>query len=223
MYKAEAIEAAPICDRVMKYMLSVSPTRGRPGADLRTAIGDFLVNAEVLIQNDLAGPPIDEIFELARLTGISQQRMGWVRAVAVKEPTPKTIGAALIKNSLIHFSLATEARIIANTTYVSYQEVEALKSNMNAAFDPMEEIAADEMDQEVYQALVALHASVIFYLVETQRPLPRMLRYRFFETLPSLVLAYKLYSDAGRADELRTENKIVHPAFMRLTGRALSN
>jgi len=32
----------------------------------------------------------------------------------------------------------------------------------------------------------------------------------------------RLYSDAGRADELRAENDVVHPAFMRPTGYALS-
>jgi prophage DNA circulation protein len=87
----------------------------------------------------------------------------------------------------------------------------------------MEEIAADDMAQMTYQSLVGLHAALAFFFAERARPLPRMLRYRFFEALPTLVMAYKLYSNAGRADELRRENKNVHPAFMQLTGRALSN
>jgi prophage DNA circulation protein len=36
------------------------------------------------------------------------------------------------------------------------------------------------------------------------------------------VMAYKLYDDASRCDELRQENKVVHPAFCPPTGRALS-
>lgn len=222
MYKDEAIEAAPICERVLGYMLSVTATRGRMGASLRTAIGDFLVNAAETIQHDECGPPLDRIFELARTTGVSRTQMGWTRAIAARE-SPVTIGATIIKNALIHFALATEARIIANMKFSSRQDVEKLKNDMNAGFEPMEEIAADDMAQQTYQALISLHAAVSYFLIETARPLPRMVGYRFYESLPSLVLAYKLYSDASRADELRTENKIIHPAFMRLTGKALSN
>jgi prophage DNA circulation protein len=35
-------------------------------------------------------------------------------------------------------------------------------------------------------------------------------------------MAYKLYQDASRADEIRAENKTVHPAFAQATGIALS-
>ena len=78
------------------------------------------------------------------------------------------------------------------------------------------------MDQMTFQTLVALHGSVTNHLVTTARPLPRMLNFQFFEPLPSLVMAYKLYDDASRCDELREENKVVHPAFCPMTGQALS-
>jgi prophage DNA circulation protein len=61
------------------------------------------------------------------------------------------------------------------------------------------------------------------HLVQTALPLPRMLQYQFAQILPSLVMAYKLYDDASRADEVRDENKIVHPAFCPLAGEALSS
>jgi prophage DNA circulation protein len=60
-------------------------------------------------------------------------------------------------------------------------------------------------------------------LIATARPLPRMLNFVFFEPLPSLVIAYRLYDDASRCDEVREENKIVHPAFCPQAGQALSN
>ena len=221
MYKEEAREAAPICDRVLGKLLEVAPTRGRSGSNLRTAVGDFLANSEVLIQHDLSGPPLDAIFELARQANVSRAQMKQIRFVAVAE-NPVSLGATLIKNSLINFALATEARILVDTTFVSRQDVDQIKKEMNEGFAPMEEIAADDMDQLVYKALVELHAAVAFYLAEMARPLPRIVQYRFHQTLPSLVVAYKLYSNAGRADEVRAENKIVHPAFMPLVGRALS-
>jgi prophage DNA circulation protein len=113
--------------------------------------------------------------------------------------------------------------IISSMQFTSRQDVDAKKAEMNVAFEDAIEIAADEMAQMTYQRLVSLHAAVTFYLIETARPLPRMVRYRFFSILPSLAVAHKLYYDSSRADQLRVENKVVHPAFMRLIGRALSN
>lgn len=222
MYKADTEEAVPICDRVLNFMLEITATRGRTGADMRTAIGDFLAFAQRLIQSELAGPPLADIFDKAILAGITLAQLDAVRAKAAAE-TPITVGAMLIKNSLINFTLATEGVVLGATKFVSYQDANAMKSRMNDAFAPMEEIAADDMDQMTYQALVRLHAAMTFYLIETARPLPRMLSFQFARPMPTLVMAYRLYADAGRADELRAENKVVHPAFMRPFGAALSN
>jgi len=222
MFRPDAKEAVPICNRVLTYMLALAPTRGRPGSDLRTAVGDFLADAESLIANDQAGPPLDAIFELARVTGLTQPQIESVRLAAVAE-TPKLLGAVLIQNALIRFCLAYECRIIADMAFVSRQDVDNIKNIMMAAFEPSQELAADDMDQAAYMALVQLHAALAFHLDQTARPLPRILTYAFMDVLPTLVLAYRLYADAGRADEVRAENKIVHPAFGLREGNALSS
>jgi prophage DNA circulation protein len=203
-------------------LLTLAPTSGRPGSDLRTAVGDFIANAETLIANDESGPPLDAIFELARVTGLTQPQLESVRFAAVAE-TPKLLGAVLMQNALIYFCVAFECRIIADMTFVSRQDVDAIKAIMIDAFAPAEELAADDMDQAAYMALVQLHAALVFHLDQTARPLPLMLDYAFADVLPTVVLAYRLYSDAGRADELRAENKIVHPAFGLREGKALSS
>jgi prophage DNA circulation protein len=221
MFKIDAKEAAELSERTLKLMLAVSPTKGRAGADLRTAIGDFIAHAETLFYNDEAGQPLDEIFELARLVGITQAQLADVRTTTGEEK-PATVGGALIKNALIHFSLATEGRIIASMAFRSRNDVDKLKNQMNVIFAAMEEIAADDMAQMTYQALINLHAAVTFYLIEMARPLPRMVRYRFNSSQPTLVTAYKLYADAARGDQLRAENKTIHPAFLQMAGVALS-
>jgi prophage DNA circulation protein len=214
--------SVPICNAVFKQLLVLAPTRGRPGSDLRTAVGDFLANVETFLRADIWGPPIDNIFELARLTGVTVYQLEDVRKTAVAL-TPTLLGAVLVQNSIIEFILATESRIIADMAFVSREDVDKIHQLMNDAFWPMQELAADDMDQATFQALIALHASLAFFLAESARPLPRMLDYGFYDTLPTLTIAYKLYSDAGRADEVRAENKIVHPAFSPMAGRGLSN
>jgi prophage DNA circulation protein len=223
LYKDETKEAVPICRRILIFMLEITATRGRTGADFRTAVGQFLTNAPRLIQYDLAGPPLADIFDKSRLANITMAQLDQVRAKALEEH-PVTLGATLIQNALIHFTLATESRILADIIYTNHEDAEAMKLRMNAAFLPMEELAADDMDQVIFNALISLHAAISYFLVETARPLPRMINFQFFSpSLPTLLAAYRLYADAARADELREENKVVHPLFMRPYGRALSN
>ena len=221
MNKTDAEEAATIAQAVMAAILNATPTQGRPGADLRTAVGDFNANALPLIQYDKSGPPLAAIFELTRKGGASLPQLAHVRGVAAGS-APVTLGAVLMKNSLINLTLATEARIIADTTFTSRDAVEAMRDDMNEAFGAMEDIAADDMDSMTYRALIALQAAVTDHLVTTQRPLPVMLNFQFAAPGPTLVFAYRLYDDASRADELREENKVIHPLFARPFGRALS-
>ncbi|MCP1778832.1 MULTISPECIES: hypothetical protein [Bradyrhizobium] len=197
------------------------PAKGRAGSDVRTKINDTRVHAFKLLITDTIGPELDECFDLARQAGTTLKQIEGVRRQLDAEPTA-TLGGMLVKNASVRFCLATMGAIIATVEFVSRQDVAALKSAMVEPFGEAEEIAADDMDSMSYQALIRLHAAITNHLVESARPLPRMLRYEFADILPSLVLAYKLYDDAARCDEVRQENKIVHPAFCPIEGRALS-
>jgi prophage DNA circulation protein len=221
MRKTDAQESVKICTAVLNVLLSTVPTRGRPGSDLRTAVNDFLSNAMVIIQNDQSGPPLADIFAKAKAAGITYPQMDRVRQEAA-EQTPQTLGATIMQGCLIQFALATEGNVIADTTFTSRNDVEAVRQNVNTTFAPMEEIVADNMDQAGYQALIALHAAIVGFLTKTAYPLPQVVNFRFANSMPTLVTAYRLYADAGRADELRAGNDVVHPAFMKPIGIALS-
>jgi prophage DNA circulation protein len=221
MLKADAREATPIMQRAMHTLLGMGVTTGRPGADLRSACGDLIAHAQVLIQSDAIGPPLVNCFDLARKAGFTQIQLSHVRDSVITE-TAVSLGAVLIRNAIIETSLATECRVIADMAFDNREAVDQLKLAMNATFNAVEETAADDMDQMAYQALISLHAALSFHLIETGRPLPRMIRFAFAAPLTTLVMAHRLYDDAGRADELRTENNVVHPAFAPPTGRALS-
>jgi hypothetical protein len=221
MTKIDAIEAARLATLVCEAILAVTPTKGRPGADLRTAIGDFEAHAPALIQYDQSGPPLANIFDLARRNAVTLPEMDFIRGVVVDQ-APRTPGGNLMRNSLINFSLATEAHIVADTEFKSRNAAQAMKETMNEAFNAMEEIAADSMDTYTYRALIALHGAVTDHLMSAQYPLPVMLNFRFAAPGPTLVQAYRLYDDASRADELRENNGVIHPAFARREGVGLS-
>jgi prophage DNA circulation protein len=221
MFKADAQEAAPICEAVLAAILLQSPTVGRPGSDLRFAVNTFRVNAIPLLQTDAAGQPLENIFRLTDANGITISQMEYVRAVAVNQAAVSD-GAVLIRDALIKYALATEGLILSRTTFVSRDDVEAARAVLNAAFNPAAEVVADANDPLAYTTIVNLAASINYFLTQEAQPLPRMLTYQFATPMPTLVLAYRLYADASRADEIRAQNHIIHPLFAGATGRALS-
>jgi hypothetical protein len=214
-------ESLPLVDRVLIGLLNLVPMRGKAGLDARRLIGDTRANLETLLRNDAVGPALDQCFDLTRAGGVYQKWFAELRRQIGLEK-PVTIGAMLMKNGCIYLCLAMEVQIITDMNFTSRQDVDAIKKIVAVGFNDAEEIAADDMDQMTYRALIEAHSALTFYLTETARPLPRMLNFRFGVAMPSLVMAYKLYQDAGRADELRLENKVVHPAFTPPTGMALS-
>jgi len=221
MEKPDALEAAPLMQRMFTMLAGTISIKGERGSQARTAIGDAIAFAYPLLRDDKLGYPLQQCFELARAAGATLFAIEGIRR-ALRRETPKTLGATLARDSAILMCLTTESRLIGFMQFNSRQDVDYIKQQMIEPFGDAEETAADDMAQAVYQTLVNLHASVTNHLVETARPLPRLLNYQFFEPLPTLVLAYKLYDDASRADEIRAENKVVHPAFTPPYGQALS-
>lgn len=222
MFRLDAIEAVPIVNSTLEALLAWVPTRGNEGATLRSEVNNVRANSLQLLAADAIGPPLANCFRLSREAGASLKQIEHVRATAAANE-PELVGAVMIRDALIQFCLETQARILGDMEFVSRDDVDEVRTILNAAFDAIEEDIADRMDAMTYRALIELHAAVSFFLIETARPLPRMLNYQFNLPLPSLAIAQKLYYDASRADELRRENKIIHPAFCALRGRALSN
>ena len=222
MKKTDAREAGQILARTMEALLGTVPaSQGRAGSDVRRAVGDLLAHAPTLLHNDEAGEPTALCFENARLANVTMVKFAGVIRVTAAE-TPVTLGGILTKNSLIQFALATVSHVIADMTFESRQDADKVRAQFKEIFTLAAEQAADDMDTTTYLALVTLHAALVNHLLETARPLPRIMRYRFARPLPTLVAAYRLYDDASRCDDLRAENKVVHPAFMRREGLALS-
>jgi prophage DNA circulation protein len=222
MISEEAEEAVAILDRLLDALLdSVSGKVGRPGSDLRRAVGDLRTSGEERIRSGTLGTSLGTCFALARAAGATLLTMGRVRSGLIAE-RPQTVAAVALVQAAIRFALQQEAAIVARTELRSRQDVEGLVGRMNAAFQAAEENAADDKDARAYRAVVALHAAVTRCLVERSRPLPRIVSYAFPSGSPVLALANRIHADAARAPELILENKVVHPAFMPSAGRALS-
>ena len=224
----EVNEAARIASLAADMLLGTSnEQKGRSGSDLRRACGDIYLTksdedfVNTYIVNNVIGPKLSNCFMQARVTGATLSEFNRIRETIDAEAVTSLV-AVLIKQACICFSLQQMSVVIAGMAFTSREDVDFVRAETNDAFNDAEEVAADEMALAVYRALVSLHAAVTFHLYETARPLPQMLNFQFAATRPTLIQSYRLYADAGRADELRAENKVVHPAFAPRQGRALA-
>jgi hypothetical protein len=221
MKKVDATEAAGIVQRMMDNLAAFIPPSGESAVFARLAIGQVEADCVLQLMDNAIGEPLLNAFEMAKTAGTTWQQFEALRVMITVE-TPKTLGGILVQNSGIQLCLAMESQLISAEVFVSRQDVDAVLNVVNAPFNDAEEIAADDMDQATYQALIGLNAALVNHLITTARPLPRMLNYQFAEVMPSLVIAYRLYADAGRADEIVQENKIIHPLFCPAVGKGLS-
>jgi len=222
MITAEVQEATAIAQLAATLLLRTTDTKhGREGADLRRVCGDMQANANKYINDNVIGAKLSACFAQARVTGATMDEFNRIREIIVAEVTTSLL-ATLVKQGCVNFSLQQMSIVLAGTNFTSRQDVVRVREAINEAFDQAEEVSADEMALVVYRALVSLHAAVTFHLYDTARPLPQMLDFQFAATRPTLIQSYRLYATADRADQIRQENKIVHPAFAPRAGRALS-
>jgi hypothetical protein len=112
----------------------------------------------------------------------------------------------------------------ASATYVptSYQDAQRMLSIVDAGLWQVTEEAGDIFDDASYNALKALRAAVQADLGARGANLAQVVTRTFGAQQPALVLAYRLYQDATRADDLIARNDPPHPGFMPVSVEALA-
>jgi prophage DNA circulation protein len=201
---------------------TVSGQTGTAGSQMFFAINDLLVGGEADLRISQLGTPLLAVFEQATTAGATLAGMNTVLTVMQAQTPTGAIGVAIV-NAGINMALVEQARILSATAFTSSNDVSAAIASNNANFSAAEETIADSGDVGTYQALIALHASVTRDLINRALQLPSLITYQFPRSLPSLVMAWRLYADSTRADQLVAENKVIHPAFCPASGIALSS
>lgn len=85
---------------------------------------------------------------------------------------------------------------------------------LDACMEATDPVTGAPIDDEVFDSLRGLRTAVAQDLRERGAKLPRIARVTQGATLPARVVAYRLYGDASRADEIVARNKIRHPGFV---------
>lgn len=126
--------------------------------------------------------------------------------------TPIPVGAGRAATAVQTSALASNVRTtLTPTVYDSYQAAIKVREELVDRIDAESEATPDD---EVYVTLSDLRTSVVQAVPNPEQDLARIVQYVPKETLPSLLVAYQIYGDAGRADEITTRNGPRHPGFL---------
>ncbi|PSJ23575.1 hypothetical protein CVH10_01550 [Halomonas sp. ND22Bw] len=97
------------------------------------------------------------------------------------------------------------------TDWPTHDEAVAARDALGDRLDTAMESAASDA---VYLEAQALRADLVQAVPPPDQSLARLSRYTPRATQPALVLAYRLYGDAARADEIVSRNDVRHPGFV---------
>lgn len=228
MNKHETNECVVLVNSVLDILVgaSASAVGSDAGAQFRAHVGALRATAAERFRDETAADALNQCLVDAVASGISLGQMLGVLG-DVNDLTAITPAGIQFVQLSVALVLTQASTIIAGMSFESVEDVDAVLYEMGLVFDPAIETAADANASDVYQALIALQASVVQFLIETEQPLPRLVQYNAGRSLPSFALAMRLYADPSvvdkLADQLVGENKVVNPAFMPITGVALSS
>lgn len=112
--------------------------------------------------------------------------------------------------SLIQRLVLTQAAtVIADETFDSYESAITARGDLADLLDEEAESAGDS-----YEALMQLRADLAKAVPGDDGALRRLVAHTPPATVPSLVLAHRLYGDLESEADLLARNKIVHPGFI---------
>jgi len=181
----------------------------------------FAEAAQALVTVLVAGiaAPADQIRLLSDLASLSTSDYASTSQIGQAKTVAQYITATLVRRAAIG-AMATAS---SNYAPGSYDEALTVRNTVVAFIDAEMLVAGDLGDDSTYTALRALRQAVVADLEERGASLAPLETYTLSDSLPSLVLANRLYQDASRSDELIGEADPIHPAFMPSSFRALSS
>lgn len=214
-------EAMDLATMLSDLLLVRGGPRGPRASDLRRAVSVFQANLETGYRRATLGPQVSSLFTAALAAGVSAVSFRALREDAAASLALGTL-AIWTRTAFQRHALIAETRRLATIVFTNRDDVDAARTRLTSAFDAAIEQASETGEYQVMRDFVTLFTAIQRHLASTAIPLPRVVSYEMPASLPSLVLAHRLYGDASRRVELEQQNRVPHPLFMPKTGRALA-
>ncbi len=120
----------------------------------------------------------------------------------------------LVQQTAVIEAARSSSQVDYQTSNDALATTAVLEDALDTQMEAVDPVSGEPVDDQIYQALADLRVAVVQDLRTRGARLPILTDYEPLATLPSLVLAHRLYGDAGRAAEIIARNRIVHPGFV---------
>jgi prophage DNA circulation protein len=100
-------------------------------------------------------------------------------------------------------------------TQLSFESADEAADARDLMTELGDTVVADPLiDRDLFVALEDVRATLSEHLTRTGQNLPAITTFTPPETMPALVIAWELYGDITRANEIIDRNRIRHPNFV---------
>lgn len=156
----------------------------------------------------IANNPLTALASLRSLFGFTSTGNSFTTTTPSRTQTTSNQTATI---NLVRQSAIIEAAKVATTlTPASFDEAIALRDEIAGQL----ETQSATTDDALYSALTDLRVAVIQDLNTRAADLERVINYFNPATMPALVVAYQLYGNMSRLDDLIARNHVRHPGFV---------
>lgn len=136
-----------------------------------------------------------------------------VRQVTIAEQaTVAVLQAEQSAQAIAQAALNGSSAEATGAVFQTREDAIAVREALTEAID--QEMEAPETTDEVFVALLDLRAKVVNGIPAPEFRIPRVASIPMPATMPSLVVAYRVYQDAGRSLEIAARNRARHPGFL---------
>lgn len=137
---------------------------------------------------------------------------------AVPETTPSRIIQANNQTALVLLvqcaAAAAAVNTVAGTVFTSYDEAAGVRDPLADQLDMLATAISVSGDDALAATMDALRLAMVVDVTARGASLARLYRFVPATTEPAVVLAQRLYGDAGFADDLVARNSLARPAFV---------
>jgi prophage DNA circulation protein len=181
---------------------------------------DFAASAQALVASirDDSIDPADAIRMLTTLYTFVPDDQTSSSAIGTAMATMQSAAGDLFRRAAV----VALARAAAAYQPVSADDAAGIRTIVCDALDAEITVAGNQGEDATFNALRAVRAAVIKDLTTRGAGLASIETVSTNLPVPAPVLAHRLYQDPARADELVMQANPVHPAFMPISFKALS-
>ena len=187
-------------------------------ADFQSAVSSlvqapFLLAQSVVFQvNAALNLVTDPLARFGLAMGLFDVDFGWGR---VSSATPSrrqdAANCAATSDLFKQTAILAAAMAAADIPFSSYQDAIAVRGQLLDGIDAILDIVTDD---DLFTGLAGLRAAVVADITARGADLARIVSFVPAQTMPALLLAYLLYSDAAAESEIISRNAPRHPGFL---------